>query len=426
MTRSPNSTSSLYGFAIALLGLMAGLGMIYVVFDAQSFVRAGFDPYYFGEMGKSLARGEGFERYGVLLRRRSPLYPLVIGGIYAAFGEHPRLVQWLQCFLLAATCWLVFDMGRRIFNLRTGVIAGAACALHPMMLRYVADLQLETLLTFFVTSMIWMTVRFYLRPSIASAVWLGVAGAAASLTKAVVILYPPLFLGIWLIGVRARRFPALAGRSPFTAVVAVGLTMGLMVAPWTYRNYRATHGRFVLITTGFSDAFLRGYIFSQADYALLRKPPYTDAENESNALFERLSREAGTEWQKDDYETEQVLSRAAKAKLLAEPGEFVRKFAVGLVAFWYEMTSLINSLIAGGLAVVAWVFAGIGLRAGWREGKPVWLFVLPALYLNLLLAALLALGRYSVPVIPALLVASAYGVDSLFRRFRSNREVLLG
>ena len=33
--------------------------------------------------------------------------------------------------------------------------------------------------------------------------------------------------------------------------------------------------------------------------------------------------------------------------------------------------------------------------------------------MNLLLAALLALGRYSVPIMPALLVAAAYGVDAL-------------
>jgi hypothetical protein len=176
----------------------------------------------------------------------------------------------------------------------------------------------------------------------------------------------------------------------------------------------------VLISSGFSDAFLRGYIFSELDYALLRRPPYTDAENASNAWFRAIAREAGTEWQREDYETEQVLKAAAKEKLRAEPVQFVRKFTVGLFTFWYQMTSLTNSLITGGLALVTLVFAAVGFRSGFAAGRPVWLCVLPALMLNVLLAALLALGRYQLPILPPLFVLAAQGVLLLWqRRFSS-------
>jgi hypothetical protein len=43
------------------------------------------------------------------------------------------------------------------------------------------------------------------------------------------------------------------------------------------------------------------------------------------------------------------------------------------------------------------------------------------LYLNISLAFLLALGRYSVPVIPALVVLSAFGVDTLLSRRSASR-----
>ena len=42
-------------------------------------------------------------------------------------GEHLRVIQIAQCVLLGITCWLVYDMGRRIFALRVGVLAGIAC-----------------------------------------------------------------------------------------------------------------------------------------------------------------------------------------------------------------------------------------------------------------------------------------------------------
>ena len=48
----------------------------------------------------------------------------------------------------------------------------------------------------------------------------------------------------------------------------------------------------------------------------------------------------------------------------------------------------------------------------------MWPFILPVFYLNVVLALLLALGRYSAPILPALLVVSAFGVDTLLDRWR--------
>jgi len=405
--------ASRWALGLFLFALVAGLVMVFGLFHAQSLVRNEFDPYYFGEMGKSLARGEGFDAYGILLKRRSPLYPMVIGGIYYLFGEQPQVVQLLQCLLFAATCVLTFDMGRRVFNLRTGVLAGAICAIHPLMLRYVPDLHLETLLTFLFTLTVWCTVRFYGEPTFKRGVALGAAGAAAALTKAVVVLYPLLFVAVWYALRLLRRGPAGQRAPSLTAVCAIAVTMLALILPWTVRNYRATNGRFVLISSGFNDAFLRGYVFTKPEYALLRTSPYIGAEKESNAWFQDLARRAGTEWEKDDYETEQILGREVRVKLQNEPGAFVRKSVVGLFTFWYEMTSLANSLVVGLFALAAVLFAAVGAPRAWREDRPLWLFVLPALHLNLLLALLLALGRYSAPVMPALLVASAFGIDTL-------------
>ena len=197
--------------------------------------------------------------------------------------------------------------------------------------------------------------------------------------------------------------------------------MAAVIAPWTVRNYYATQGKFVLVSSGFNDAFLRGLIFSKTDYALLRRPPYTDAENESNAWFEALARAEGTEWQRDDYETEQLLGKTVRKVVRENPGTVVRKSAVGLFTFWYQMTSRTNSIVAGTMALGAWLLAALGWRRAMREGRPFWLVILPAIYLNLLLAVLLALGRYSVPIIPALLVSSAFGIDTLLESWKLRR-----
>ncbi len=409
------------GLLVVFVGaLIVGLAMVLVGFHLQTFVDTTFDPYYFGEMGKSIAHGDGFASFGSLIQRRAPLYPIMIGGIYFVFGEQSTLVLLAQCVLFAMTAALTWDIARRLFNERTAWIAAGLCALHPMLLRYVGDLQLETLLTFFFTLMVWLSIRFYARPSVLGGVAIGVCAGLASLTKSVALPYPFLFAAS-LIGLALFRRLRHSGRpahTPWLAMAAMIVAMFVTISPWTIRNYFATGGHFVLLSSGTSDAFLRGYIFSEPEYATLRLPPYVYAENQSNELFRGLAQAAGTEWQRDDYETDQILNRAAVQKLVSQPTEFVRKFATGLFTFWYEMTSLTNSLLAGVLALAAWVLAIIGLRTTSREDRPAWILVLPAVYMNVFLAALLALGRYSVPVLPPLLVLSAFGIDTLLARRR--------
>ena len=143
------------------------------------------------------------------------------------------------------------------------------------------------------------------------------------------------------------------------------VALAAAIAPWTIRNYGTT-GHFVLVSSGTSDAFLRGMIFSRTEFITLQEPPYTDAENESNEYFQRLAGEAGTVWQRDDYETDQILNDEAKRVLREEPLQVARKTVVGLFTFWYQLTSLKNSLLVLACAIGAWALAIVG----WRTGPP--------------------------------------------------------
>jgi 4-amino-4-deoxy-L-arabinose transferase-like glycosyltransferase len=397
------------------LALAAGLVMAFIVFRFQTLVDSNIDPYQFGAMGRSVARGDWFDGFGILIKRRAPLYPLVLGGIFWAFGDHDRLIFVFHSLLFAGTCVLAFDTGRRLFNRRTGIIAGIACALDPMLLRYIPSMHLETQLTFLFILMLWLMVRFYEHPSVARGVQVGVVAGLGSLTKAVVFPYPLLFAVGVLLAFRAARRRGEDRPTPWRALLAMTIVMGLTVVPWTIRNYRAS-GHFVLISSGTSDAFLRGFIFTETPYITLRQPPYTDAENASNAYFRSLAAAEGTTWEANDYETDQILNKEAKRRLLHEPGAVARKTVIGLFTFWYELTTFKNSLLAMVLAVAGWILAWIGWRRAHREGRPSWLLILPILYLNISLALLLALGRYSVPILPALVVLAAFGVDTLLTR----------
>jgi 4-amino-4-deoxy-L-arabinose transferase-like glycosyltransferase len=396
------------------IGLAAGLVMVLGI-SRTSLRLSGFDPYNFGKMGESIAAGHGFRGFGNLLERRAPLYPALIGLVYWIFGVHPQLFLVVQCFLFAGTCVVAYHLGRHLFNVRAGVVAGLLCAFNPMLLRYIPYLHLETQLTFLVTLMLWLMVRFYDRPTRGNGALVGLAAGAAALTKAVIFFYPPVFVVGMILSIRAARRRGERRAMPWAALATILAVMCCTIVPWTIRNYRSS-GHLVLIESGTSDAFLRGFIFSRTEFITLQKPPFTDAEQESNAYFESLAKKAGTVWQKNDWQTDQILNREAKRRALADPAGVVRKSVIGLFTFWYELTSFRNSVLALALAVGAWVLAWIGWRRAAREGRPSWLLLAPVIYLNVALALLLALGRYSVPILPALLVMSAFGVDTLLDR----------
>jgi 4-amino-4-deoxy-L-arabinose transferase-like glycosyltransferase len=391
-----------YAAIIAAVATAAALLMV-LVFSHQNLVLNPGDPYEFGKIA------HGFVEHGftTLTRRAASLYPEFIAVVYR-LGGSDHVIIFLQCLFHAATCVLVFRLGLHIYNARTGLLAGIFCAFHPMLLRYVPDLQMETFLTLMCTLTVWTTVRFHDRPTVVNGILVGVVGMCTTLTKGVMLPYLGVF-GIvsGVLALKRRSMQRVA------AVVAMFVAMAVVLAPWTYRNYQVTGGRLVVLTPGAPDAFLRGYVFTRWEFATLRKGPYTYAENEVNDWFRQIARDAGTEWGKDEVVDDENNARVAKRLIATQPLDTVRKVFVGLFTFWYEMTSLTNSLIPGSLALIGWALAIVGLRRANREGRPSWLIWLPIVVMNVFVALLIPLGRYSVPILPCLMILAAFGVDTL-------------
>src|SRR5688572_28537025 len=203
--------------------LLVALIVTFVIWRAQSFVdTTRSDPYGFLDMARMLGDGRGIDGMGVLLHRRGPFYPMFVAGVFSIFGESLVVLRLVQCLLFAGTCLLVHDIGRRIYNARTGVIAALACMVHPSLLRYVPDFHLECLFTFLVTLTVWQSVRFVGRPKFGAPALFGIFTAIATLTKSVTLFYPFAFGAIWLFTQRATLLGA--GRS-LKPVVAVGVAV---------------------------------------------------------------------------------------------------------------------------------------------------------------------------------------------------------
>jgi 4-amino-4-deoxy-L-arabinose transferase-like glycosyltransferase len=408
MDTSERRKAATAAWIVGGVAFAAAMTIILFVFQKQGMVAHPGDPYDYGRNAHHFVE-HGFDK---LTRRGASLYTELLAVIYR-FGGGDFFIQVMHACFHVGTCLLVFALGRRLYNVRTALIAGLFCAINPMFLRYVADLHAETFFTFLCTLTAWFAIRFYDRPSFVNGIVLGAVGMATTLTKGVILPFLVVFGAIMFV----RGFRREAGKpDPRGPVVAMAVTMALMLAPWTYRNYQVTGGKFVPLTPGTSDSFLRGYVFTRLEFATLQKPPYTFAEQECNAWFRQIASDAGVEWEVDEVVDEVNNAKVVKQMIREHPLDTVRKIVVGLFTFWYEMTTLVNSLIPLTLAVVSWILAYVGWKRASSEGRPTWLLVLPIVVMNVFVATLIPLGRYSVPILPLLSILAAFGADTLLER----------
>lgn len=409
-----------WGIFLGTVGL--GLVTVFVLWSSQGLVDQANDIYDFGKLGHNIAKGEGLHfNGGPPTIRRAPLYPIFIAFLYTVFGAHTVAIQLAQCLLAGGTALLTFEIGRHLMSARVGFIAAVVTALHPAVMRYVPDIQLECFLTFLYTLTVYRTVRLVEHESLLNGFWVGASAALASMTKGVALPYAALFILVYLILRRVRRKPDEPAFPGIRPVAALLVAMALVILPWTFRNYQVT-GRFVLISGNASGEFLRGYVFAQPKYFLLKARAYEEGENEANEMQHELFRRQGLVRERDEVETEMVYNKAAKEKIRSSPLAFVKKFIIAWFMFWYVVTSLPNSLVMAAFALGGWALAAVGWWRTRGQGLQLWVLLLPILSLNFIYAAVLALGRYSAPAIPTLVVLSALGIHSLLADAAKNRN----
>lgn len=410
------------------LGLFVALTIV-ILSSRQSHIVYSEDIYKFAQVGRNLADGKGFSFDGVLpTMRRAPLYPALIALIYKLGADSTLPLKILQSLFAGGICLFVFEIGRTVYNRNTGMVAAALTAFHPMIFRYVPDIQVENFLAFLFALTVYVSVRFTLKPYPAFGLLLGICGGLGALVKASVLFYPPVFAIIWLLVLRQRkrggehladddntRLMFATPVRPMLCVAMIFLGLAITILPWTYRN-KTVMGKTVLVSSNAGGEFIRSFVYLKPEYLLLQSEPYGKGEYEANLMEIRLFEAQGKVWEKDEVETEEVVTKAAKDKLLGAPLETVWKCIKGLFSFWYLVAQKKNAILLIALAVLAWIFTLIGIPRAKAEKRPIWLIFTPLLTVWFTYALLLALGRYSSTVIPILMIPTAYGILSLRRR----------
>lgn len=243
----PGAGRNHWGGWILIFAVAVGVRLVYlselrdfILFNHLIGDAAGYD-----EWGERIAGGEWRPAEPFY---QAPLYPYLMGGVYAAVGHRPDWLRVVQCVMGSAACVLIGLATRRWLGVRAGWIAGLLAALYAPAIYFDGIVQKATL-TFALMAVLLLVVS---RASTGFAPWrgagVGAAAAFLALNRENALVLLPLLL-IWALGRRG------AGRMKRAGFVALGAAIAF--APVVAHNV-ATGGGWTLTTVQMGPNFYMG------------------------------------------------------------------------------------------------------------------------------------------------------------------------
>jgi 4-amino-4-deoxy-L-arabinose transferase-like glycosyltransferase len=356
-------------------------------------------------------------------------YPFFLSVLYRLFGPSLLVGKIANALLGSILCVLTALIAKIIFDVRTGTIAGWIMVFYPNNIFYSSLLLSEILLATLLAFTVLMIISHKFEPH-----YLLVAGILVGLcmlVRAVAVILPVCILIYWY---KTKKKKLL---QHFVLMI---IGAALVIAPWSIRNYRVMH-HFVLVSTNGGVNFWMAHIYGGYAEAPMRFS--------ANWGFRATSPEQEVIAEKQAY-------REAFDYLKKDPLEPLKRFPKKFLRFFYaDIDGLLNNsgfpvvtsisdlrnvvpilpislplffkwlmyLYAQGFYVLVIITALIGIIQSIRNNQSRSYFLMIIVLGWTLFHTLIffALGRYRFPLMPLLIVFSAFGVaivseSKIFRR----------
>ena len=371
---------------------------------------AGDSPVYL-DLASNLAFYHSFsEVIGVPTASRPPLYPLLIAAFWWTANTPVTAVILAQCIFGAASVVLVYLIAKDRFDHRVAFIAALAFSFAPMTVHYTAVLLTETLFTFLVLLAIFFWGR---NRGVAAGLSFGLAGLTRSAVFPFLLLLPLL----------ALLPPWRANRRLYLLIFLAALSVASV---WTIRN-ALVFRRFILVQSGgYGTNLFAGTIETQL---------YGD--DVWRKVNQELVSNAGDP--RDDVVRDREYMRRAIDRIKSDPAHYLKvrlkqyprlfmdsgDYLLGTqnVAFTQALRErrflvIVVKLgfLLGNIALL--VLAIYGMLIERRRFVSLSHLILFPVFLALVHVPMWIESRYSLSMVPFLLIFSARGVEQLVKRMK--------
>jgi 4-amino-4-deoxy-L-arabinose transferase-like glycosyltransferase len=252
---------------ISLLIILAFALGLRLLLWSQPLHEPANDEVEYITVARDLLEGRGWSFYEQYHWLRAPLYPLFLAASWQLVGDDGwpyatralHLAALPNILLSVVSVYLTYALTMRLVkHQRSALLAALIAAVLWTNATFASLYMSETLFTvLFQVGMLMLLHAADQQPASQRWLLLIAAGAAlglAALTRSLALLFLPI-AALWLALQVSRRNPSGDVRRRSTAPLLTAtlflLSAGMVIAPWTIRNYQA-YGGFILIETGLS------------------------------------------------------------------------------------------------------------------------------------------------------------------------------
>lgn len=185
---------------------------------------------------------------------RPPLYPAFLSVIYYLTGGiHLNAVRIVQIILSLTTVFMVYMLGKKVFDEKIGLLAALMFSVYPSFLFFTHLILTEVLFTFLFIMFVWFFLLFIEEKKDRYIWWAGLFLGLGSLTRS--ILFP--FLIVTLIFLLIICKITFLQTTKGLMLLTIGCTM--VIVPWAVRNIKLYNSPVIIDTMGGLNMYMGNY-----------------------------------------------------------------------------------------------------------------------------------------------------------------------
>jgi Tfp pilus assembly protein PilF len=407
--------------AIFALALFVRFVYLYSASKNPTFLAPIVDSLEYDKLARTLAAGKGMSP---AFFWQAFFYPLYLSIAY--FFTHGSIIQAkiIQIVLGSALCVFVYRLGEKVFDRRTGILAGVITAMYGPLVFFESELLATGWASIWAVVLIILLLKAKQQKTKRIYLLLGICGGLSIITRATFL---PFFViaAVWL----AIALHRASMRWPIIVQKELLLILGafLILAPVALLCFRMTGRLSPLPASGPINLYM-GNNSDREEIMALR--PGVDWEN---LIF--LPRQHGAKNAQQEYP---FFIRKVRSYILTQPLHFLKRLARKTVHFFSsrEIPSNFDLYAARKnstlFSMLIWKIHGfgfpfgillplviLGLLSHWRQiPVPIILFLI--LYPFAIILVFVT-ARYRAPMIPVMALPAAAGFWQIFDAVRKKR-----
>lgn len=379
------------------------------------------DSYSYFIWAKDISSGDLLGRGAFM---KWPLYAYFLGFLFKFSKDNIAFVYLLQYILGAVNCVLVYFIGRKIFNEKSGFIAGLLCAWYGLFIFY-DSLLVYTCLSLFLNSLLFLFIlNIKDKPSKKKLFWAGVFSGICTITQANIVIFGILAI-LWVL--RKNRLSWAKLLYDFSFFI---FGLAIIIGGVALKNYLAEKD-FVLIAgnAGFNfysgnNPDASGTFFCPVNIGLNQEDMFRDSKVIANNKMGRNlnAREVSGFW-----------FNKAIGFIREEPVKYL-KLLLRKIAFVFSPKEFIHDIeyhfIAGKVRILKIMFmdlklilppALLGIFLGLRKFKESAPLYIALIALPVSISLFFVTARYRIVIVPYLMIFAGFGIFNLWEMLKNGK-----